>query len=128
MASTTSAQGSDRTLRIAMLVPPWYEVPPSGYGGIEMICASLVDALCARGHEVTLLGAGRGTGTAARFIATTPEPQFARLGDILPELRHAARANRILADGRFDVVHDHTLSGPLAADCRPMPTVVTVHN
>jgi glycosyltransferase involved in cell wall biosynthesis len=111
-----------------MVVPPWYEVPPSGYGGIEMICASLVDALCARGHEVTILGAGSGTSTAARFIAATPEPQFARLGEILPELRHAAVVNRILAEGDFDVVHDHTLGGPLAAATRPMPTVMTVHN
>ena len=39
-------------LRIAMVVPPWYELPPSGYGGVEQVCAALVDALAARGHAL----------------------------------------------------------------------------
>lgn len=48
-----------RRLRIAMVAPPWFEVPPQGYGGIEAACAGLVDRLVARGHRVTLIGAGR---------------------------------------------------------------------
>ena len=52
-----------RRLRIAMVAPPWFEVPPQGYGGIEAVCAGLVDRLVARGHRVTLIGADRdGTG------------------------------------------------------------------
>src|SRR4051794_18454211 len=99
-------------LRIAMVVPPWYEIPPSGYGGIELICAALTDALCARGHDVTVFGAGRASGTAARFVSTIPEPQYPRLGEGLPEVLHTARVNALLAAGRFDVVHDHSQSGP----------------
>ena len=38
-------------LRIAMVVPPWYEMPPRGYGGLETIVSALVDALVGRGHD-----------------------------------------------------------------------------
>jgi glycosyltransferase involved in cell wall biosynthesis len=82
-----------RRLRIAMVAPPWFEVPPQGYGGIEAACAGLVDRLVARGYRVTLVGAGRDR-TWAGFV---------------------------------DLVHDHTLAGPLPAAGRPVPTVVTVH-
>jgi glycosyltransferase involved in cell wall biosynthesis len=114
-------------LRIAMVVPPWYELPPTGYGGIELICAALVDALVARGHEVTLFGAGTRTGTAARFVSTIDEPQFERLGEGMPDALHAARVNKLLAEAQYDVIHDHTVCGPLTAGHRSAPTVVTVH-
>jgi glycosyltransferase involved in cell wall biosynthesis len=110
-----------------MVVPPWYELPPSGYGGIELICAALVDALCTRGHDVTMFGAGQRTGTAARFVSTAGEPQFERLGEAMPDALHAARVTQLLADTQFDVIHDHSLSGPLTAGHRNAPTVVTVH-
>jgi len=45
-------------LRIALVAPPYFDVPPRAYGGIETVVADLADALVARGHDVTLLGAG----------------------------------------------------------------------
>src|SRR5262249_34567392 len=114
-------------LRIAMVVPPWYEMPPRGYGGLESIVAALVDALVDRGHEVTLFGAGARSGTRARFVSTTPEPQYQRLNETLPDVTHVARVYRLLADAEFDVVHDHTTSGSLAAGQLTHPPVVTVH-
>ncbi len=114
-------------LHVAMVVPPWYELPPPGYGGVEQMAAALVDALVAQGHQVTLLGAGTGTGTAAEFVSSVREPQFELLGQILPELVHVARVNGHIADGRFDVVHDHTWAGLLTAPVRTPPTVATVH-
>jgi glycosyltransferase involved in cell wall biosynthesis len=114
-------------LRIAMVVPPWYEIPPDGYGGIETTVATLVDALCERGHQVTVIGAGTGTGTRAAFLATTPQPQAERLGEQLPELIHTARVNQLLETRQFDVIHNHTLSGPLTAAGLRVPTVMTVH-
>lgn len=115
-------------LRVAMLVPPWYELPPPGYGGLEQMCAALVDALVARGHEVTVIGAGARSGTAARFVSTVSQPQHLRLGEGLPELLHVGRANQLLEEGDFDIVHDHTSAGLLSAGNRSMPTVATVHN
>lgn len=121
------SERSHRPLRIAMVVPPWYELPPPGYGGLEQVCAALIDSLVAHGHEVTLFGAGRCTGTAGRFVATSSQLQDVRLGQVLPELAHLARADRMITKDAFDVVHDHTTAGPLLAGRRPVPTIVTVH-
>lgn len=117
-----------RPLRIAMIVPPWYELPPVGYGGVEQVGAALVDALTAHGHEVTIFGAGTGTGAAAHFVGTVAELQHHRLGHALPELAHLARVNRMLDADSFDIVHDHTTFGPLVAARRAVPSVCTVHN
>jgi len=113
-------------LRIAMIVPPWYELPPKGYGGIEAVCTDLVDTLVARGHDVTVIGAGH-NGTHARLLATYPSAQSARIGEPLPEVLHAAAATELLDQLDVDVVHDHTLAGPLVARARAAPTVVTAH-
>lgn len=55
-----------RRLRVALVAPPYFDVPPRAYGGIEAVVADLADALVAHGHEVTLIGAGE-PGTSARF-------------------------------------------------------------
>jgi glycosyltransferase involved in cell wall biosynthesis len=110
-----------------MVATPWYEIPPTGYGGLELICAALVDALVARGHDVTLYGAGLRSGTNGRFISTTEELQYPRLGEEMPSLIHGARVNNLLASRDFDVIHDHSMAGPLTAPQRSAPTVVTVH-
>jgi glycosyltransferase involved in cell wall biosynthesis len=117
----------DRTpLRIAIVAPPWFEIPPKGYGGIEVLCADLVDALVDRGHDVLLVAAGD-HGTRARFAATGPTADATRLGQGLPEVLHAAAAAQIIDEAEVDVVHDHTAAGPLLAFNRPQPTVVTAH-
>jgi glycosyltransferase involved in cell wall biosynthesis len=101
-------------------------VPPRGYGGVENVCADLVTGLMARGHTVTLVGAGP-SGTPARFVATYDEPPSGRLGEPLPEVLHAARAAEVIEGLDVDVVHDHTLAGPLLGRGRRVPTVVTAH-
>ncbi len=58
---------ADGPLRIVLVAPPYFDVPPKGYGGVEAVVADLADALVKRGHRVTLLGAGQ-PGTAAEFI------------------------------------------------------------
>src|SRR2546430_12102303 len=88
--------------------------------------AELTRALSARGHEVTLIGAGPDR-TPAKFLRTYLEPPSRRLGEPEPELVHAAAAARLLAGLDVDVVHDNSLAGPLTAAGRRVPTVVTVH-
>jgi glycosyltransferase involved in cell wall biosynthesis len=113
-------------LRIAMVAPPWFDVPPGKYGGIEAVLADLVDALVDRGHDVTLLGVGADL-TRGRLVRTFDQPLGDRLGEPFPEVLHAARVARILDQLDVDVVHDHSLAGPLLAAGRDVPTVVTVH-
>ena len=45
-------------MRIAVLAPPWFAVPPTGYGGIEWIVWLLADGLAEAGHDVTLFASG----------------------------------------------------------------------
>jgi len=113
-------------MRIGIVAPCWFEIPPVAYGGIEWVCAWLVDGLVDRGHDVTLIGAGADK-TKAKFISTFKEPPSAKLGEPVPEVLYAAMAGRILKDLNLDIVHDHTLAGPLLALGRATPTVVTAH-
>jgi glycosyltransferase involved in cell wall biosynthesis len=114
-------------LRIAMTLPPWFDVPPRAYGGIEALVADLVDALAARGHDVVLVAAGT-NGTRGRFLRTFEEPPPShRLGEAMPEILQAAWVDRYLDDLDVDIVHDHSLAGPLTARGRQAPTVLTAH-
>jgi glycosyltransferase involved in cell wall biosynthesis len=113
-------------MHIAMVAPPWFTIPPEAYGGIEEVVGDLTRTLMARGHRVTLVGAGDDC-TPARFLRTYDEPPSERLGEPLPEILHAAAAARLLAELDVDVVHDHTLAGPLTAFGRRAPTVATMH-
>jgi hypothetical protein len=45
-------------MKIGMLAPPWLPVPPTGYGGIELVVAQLSDGLAARGNDVLLFAPG----------------------------------------------------------------------
>jgi glycosyltransferase involved in cell wall biosynthesis len=116
----------EEPLKIALVAPPFYEIPPTGYGGIESVVALLADGLVDRGHDVTLLAAGR-KGTRARLVQTFEEPQWPRLGTPEPELLHAARVSGLLADLQADVVHDHSAAGPAFVRDRQMPLVITSH-
>lgn len=113
-------------LDIAMISTPWYELPPVAYGGIESMCAALVDGLVELGHNVTVIGVGP-HGTKGEFIATDDTPQGDRLGNAGPEVLHTARTARILDALHPDVVHDHSMAGPLQARQRRAPTVLTAH-
>lgn len=116
-----------RPLRIGMVAPPWYELPPRGYGGIETVVAGLVDRLVARGHEVTLVSSGQHRTAAQRSIRVFDRPPSELIGQPLPELIAAAAAAEALAGCALDVVHDHCFAGPLTARGRTVPTAVTTH-
>jgi glycosyltransferase involved in cell wall biosynthesis len=117
----------NRQLKVAMIAPPYFSVPPTAYGGVEAVVADLVDALIDRDHQVTLIGAGRHRTRAQRFLATYQQPPAEQLGEPLPEVVHAAQVAQLLEDLDADVVHDHTLACPLSARGRAVPTVITVH-
>jgi glycosyltransferase involved in cell wall biosynthesis len=90
--------------------------------------AGLANGLTSRGHDVTLLAAGEDR-TDATMIPTFDEPPdgLGTREQLTTELVHASRVARELADLDVDIVHDHTVAGPVLATDRPVPTVVTVH-
>ena len=62
-----------RTLRIAMLAPISWPVPPKGYGPWEKVAWSLTEELVHKQHEVTLFAAA-GSRTSAQLVETVPHP------------------------------------------------------
>ncbi len=114
-------------MNIVIVAPPWFTMPPGAYGGIEWMCYWLIEGLSQRGHEVTLIGVESNQTSARHFIRSYSEAPSARLGEPFPEVAHAAVAGKAIASMEPDVVHDHTLAGPLLAFARPAPTVITAH-
>lgn len=112
-------------MRVAVISPPWFPVPPTGYGGIEWIVWLLAEGLTADGHDVTLFASGDSR-TSAKLEAIYPTAPSEQIGRTVPDLRHVLSA--LERAGEFDVINDHT--GPLGAVLGALvetPLVHTVH-
>ena len=112
-------------MRVAILAPPWFSVPPTAYGGIESVVHLLVEGLVEAGVDTTLFAAGSSQ-TSARLVAPHREAPTEDLGRTTPELRHALAC--VTRADEFDLVHDH--SGPLGLALlggSSTPMVHTVH-
>jgi glycosyltransferase involved in cell wall biosynthesis len=112
-------------LRIAILAPPWFPVPPTGYGGIEWVVSLLADGLVDAGHDVTLFASGDST-TRARLSAVYEKAPSEFIGRTFWELRHVLACYERYDE--FDVINDHS-GPPAAAVGGAVPTAVahTVH-
>ncbi len=112
-------------MRIAILSPVWFPVPPTAYGGIEWVVSLLADGLADAGHDVTLFASGDSR-TRARLVSVYDVAPSERIGTSLVELDHALACFE--RAGEFDVISDH--SGPVAAALTAgvaTPAVHTVH-
>ena len=101
----SASEDASKQLRVAVVAPPWFTIPPDGYGGIEAMVHWLVQGLVARGHHVTLIGAGDCRTSAQGFLQTYEEPPVADLGTPFPEIVHALKVDEHL---RFEPSHGHT--------------------
>jgi glycosyltransferase involved in cell wall biosynthesis len=115
-------------MRIAVVAPVWFPVPPTGYGGIELVVSLLADGLVDAGHDVTLFASG-GSVSSAKVVSPMAKPPDPRdLGNAWYDGYHALSAY-LHVDG-FDVVHDHAgIVGPICGAMlhgRP-PVVHTLH-
>jgi glycosyltransferase involved in cell wall biosynthesis len=112
-------------MKIAVLSPVWFPVPPTGYGGIEWVVWLLADGLVAAGHDVTLFASGDSQ-TRARLESVYAVAPSEKIGLSLPELHHAlacyARADE------FDIVNDHSgLPAAALGGAVDTPVAHTVH-
>lgn len=112
-------------MRVGIVAPPWLPVPPGTYGGIELIVDQLARGLTEAGQEVVLFTTGDSTcPVERRWVYERSLPS--QMGASAPEIRHVAHAYRALAG--CDVIHDHTVVGPLyAAHHADVPVVATNH-
>ncbi len=115
-------------MRIAIVAPVWFPIPPPGYGGIELVVSLLTEGLVERGHDVTLFGAP-GSSTKATLVTDLAEPpDRSQLGNAWYDAYHALASYQRLGD--FDIVHDHAgIMGPVCAAMRggKPPAVHTLH-
>src|SRR4051794_22859735 len=112
-------------LRVAVLSPVWFAVPPTGYGGIELVVSLLADGLVDAGHDVTLFASGDSlTKANLDYVYETAPSEL--IGRSIPELRHAL--NCYAQADEFDVINDHS-GMPAAAlgGAVQTPVLHTVH-
>jgi glycosyltransferase involved in cell wall biosynthesis len=112
-------------VRIAIIAPVWFPVPPTGYGGTEWIVSLLSDGLADAGEDVTLFASGDSR-TKAKLSYVYPEAPSHLIGRSLPEMHHALACYE-RAD-EFDVINEH--SGPPGAalgGAVSTPVVHTLH-
>ncbi|MFI5045997.1 MAG: glycosyltransferase family 4 protein [Acidimicrobiia bacterium] len=122
-------------MRIAQIAPPWFPVPPHGYGGIEVVVSLLVEGLADAGHEVTLYASGGSRASVEVVSPLLEAPNPALLGSPWIDAFHATAVyddieRREASGARFDVVHDHAgIAGPvIGARARVgAPVVHTLH-
>ena len=107
-----------------MVSTPFVTVPPSAYGGTELVVHALTRALERAGHEVVLFATG--DSRARRLEALFARPVWPP--DHYAELLHSRFAAREIARGGFDVVHAHLPAMLAFADELAAPTVYTLHH
>ena len=112
-------------MKIGILAPVWFAVPPSGYGGIEWVVSLLADGLTDAGHEVTLFASGDSR-TKATLSYVFSEAPSELIGRTQPELLHGLSC--YVRAEEFDVINDHTgMLGLLLGATVDTPVVQTVH-
>jgi len=137
-----------KPLRIGMLAPISWPMPPKGYGPWEQVAYNLSEELVRRGHEVTVFAAG-GSKVSGKLIVTCPHP-LEQWGEpersmpralnpqtgflegppdgVLYEEMHIAECLKMAAAGAFDIVHNHLHAHTLQfADLVDTPMVTTLH-
>ncbi len=116
---------SNPGVNIGIIAPPWAPVPPDLYGGIEQAVDCLCRGLVAAGHEVLLYATGDSTcPVPTKWLLEKSEGN--RIGFTVPELRHVLAAYE--AVGHCDIIHDHTMVGPVYASAlSSVPVVTTIH-
>lgn len=117
-------------MRIGMVAPPWFPLPPRGYGGIELVVSVLTEGLVERGHDVTLFASGDSQ-TRARLNYVYARAPFEKIeSGATIEILHALEAYS--QAGQFDLIHDHDGfasrgMGTLINRLLGTPVVATLH-
>ena len=114
-------------MRVVQIAPPWFPIPPIGYGGIERVVYDLTEGLLAASCEVILCAAA-GSQTSARLIPTVARPVGLDLTEA-QKRRHFVEASRVAYRQALaldaDLIHDHTDYVPRRGF--PLPIVRTIH-
>lgn len=126
--TTTLPAEPRKFMKIAQVAPLWERVPPSTYGGIELVVSRVTDELVRRGYDVTLFASGDSQ-TLAKLDAVYPralrlDPDIKE--GMMYEMLEASHVYQQAAE--FDIIHSHVgiWALPLASTVST-PTVHTLH-
>jgi glycosyltransferase involved in cell wall biosynthesis len=116
-------------MRIGLIAPPWVPVPPPAYGGTEAVIDRLARGMVSAGHEVVLAAAANSRCPVPRVPGTTVVSADALISpDPVKELRHVVTSYAAMTDAGVDLIHDHTVAGPLYRHApQATPVVATNH-
>jgi glycosyltransferase involved in cell wall biosynthesis len=116
-------------MRIALIGPPFIEIPPRRYGGTELFIANLATELYERGHEVTVYGNGESSLACPvkwRYDSSDWPPTEAVRWQ-LKNADHTAWAIRD-ASQQADVIHLNDIVGLPFTMFSDTPAVLTIHH
>ena len=114
-------------LRLAMLAPISWRVPPRHYGPWERVVSLLTEGLVGRGVAVTLFATADSI-TRARLAGTCPRP-YSEDGGLEPKVWECLHIAEVFerAD-EFDLIHNHFDFLPLSySGLVETPVVTTIH-
>jgi glycosyltransferase involved in cell wall biosynthesis len=114
-------------VRIAVLAPISWRVPPRHYGPWELFCSLLTEGLVARGHDVTLFATGDSeTSAVLRSVVPRGWSEDPSLDPKVAECLHISEVFERAAE--FDIIHNSfdflplTYSGLIST-----PVITTIH-
>ena len=114
-------------MKVVQIAPPWFTIPPVGYGGIERVVHDLTEGLIDIGCEVYLC-APAGSVSSAPLIGAQGRPLGLNMTEA-QKRRHLVEfsrvAYRMAVEVGADLVHDHTDYIPQRGF--PLPIVRTIH-
>jgi glycosyltransferase involved in cell wall biosynthesis len=114
-------------VRIAMLAPISWRVPPRHYGPWELFASLLTEGLVARGHDVTLFAAGDSE-TSARLCSVIPRGWSEDPG-VNPKVAECLHISEVFERAsEFDVIHNSFDFLPLTySGLVSTPVITTIH-
>ena len=114
-------------MRIAVLAPIAWRVPPRHYGPWELFASLLTEGLVARGHDVTLFAAGDSE-TSARLCSVVPQG-WSEDPSIDPKVAECLHISQVFERAsEFDVIHNSFDFLPLTYSALiSTPVVTTIH-
>jgi glycosyltransferase involved in cell wall biosynthesis len=114
-------------VRIAVLAPIAWRVPPRHYGPWELFASLLTEGLVSRGHDVTLFAAGDSE-TSARLCSVVPRG-WSEDPSIDPKVAECLQISQVFERAsEFDVIHNSFDFLPLTYSALvSTPVVTTIH-
>lgn len=103
---------SDKKLRIALISTPFFEVPPKGYSGLEMVLWDLAEGLDKLGHLVTIFAnEGSNVPKHGSLVVTGPSLHSVNVNWFDEEKNRYQKWKDIISPERFDIVCGHDWFG-----------------